>query len=616
MNYLNKIDHVSKIVTLLGDFPTPTGAVEISENTATYQNETVQVTSRYESHPTGIVRRTDAVKNISARPITLYTALSCFHLNGGEYRVYTQYSQWTHESQGHWQDLVTSIGGCNSDVRSNTTAAPFFALFNCQTGRGLAFHILGDGMWKYEVRKQFRDAGIKHVQVELGLDNSNLALVLQPGESFTLPQILFYEFQNTVDMEAYRLHRFCKDFYRPKAFPMVYNTWMSNFDRVSLDGLTQQLMVAKELGLEYFVMDAGWFGAPNAWFDSVGDWEEAQDTSLCGQLLELANRIRQQGLKFGLWFEIDRASLKSKAFQEHPNYYRIQNNNAFIDFANEAARNYAFDILAKHIRHYGIEYIKFDFNAPLTSDDDHAAFTRYMTGYKAFIRRLNKEFPGVYLENCASGGMRMSLSNLEGFDSFWISDNHSLYTQLDIFKNTLIRMPSRALETWISIRSIEKFDPVYNGDFTEKIIVSGDSGWGHLEVIPESFLYACAVGAPIGISCDLTRLSANTRQKLSELISQVKADRQFWLHSECHILCDTPSMLVLQFCDEDYRHLKLYVYSKMFAQNAVTVYPICAPNQTYTHNDGTVYTTEALTSDGIEIPVKNICAAEFTLTKS
>jgi alkanesulfonate monooxygenase SsuD/methylene tetrahydromethanopterin reductase-like flavin-dependent oxidoreductase (luciferase family) len=40
----------------------------------------------------------------------------------------------------------------------------------------------------------------------------------------------------------------------------------------------------------------------------------------------------------------------------------------------------------------------------------------------------------------------MCFANLNGFDSFWMSDHHGIYKQVEIFKNTLIRLPSRSLE--------------------------------------------------------------------------------------------------------------------------------------------------------------------------
>ena len=615
MDYLAKIKSIKDMICLAGDFFAPEEAATHGDGYAVCENDRVRVVTVITDGGHGIQERVDTVENISEEPVRIRTALSRFRLAGGDYEVYTQYSQWTGESRGAWTPLHTAIGARNSDVRSNTSAAPFFALFNRQTGRGLAFHILEEGMWQYEVRRHYVVGGEKDVRVELGFDNRNTDIILAPGEKLRLPKILFYTFRNRLDMDAYRLHRYCRERYCPKAFPIVYNSWMSNYDRVSLEGLTLQLEKAKALGAEYFVMDAGWFGAPNGWFDAVGDWAESKESGLQGQLAELADRVRRAGLKFGLWFEIERASLKSRAYREHPEYYIPQNGNAFVNFGEPAACDYIFGILAKNIRRFGIEYIKFDFNANLTDDPQRMAFFGYMAGYRAFVARLGREFPQVYLENCASGGLRMSLSSLEGFDSFWISDNHSLYTQLEIFKNTLIRMPSRALETWISIRSLENFGPVYDGDTTEKIIMSGDACWNKLEVIPEDYLHASILGGPIGISCDLTKVSEKTLAGLRRLIEEVKQDRDFWLASECHILCDSPGMLVLQFCDEHYDRLALCVYAREPEQNEVTVYPVVAPGNSYQDGDGKTYTAEALEEDGIYVPVEGICARVLKLQK-
>ena len=615
MHYLNRVKKLSHLIHLTGDFPMPAGDVTISGNTAVFENEILRVSSVFEDQPQGFVLRSDRVENRSSRPLCIRTALSRFCLNGGDYEVYTQYSQWQSESHGAWQTLHTSIGGRNSDARSNTSAAPFFAICDLQNGRCQGFHILDQGMWQFEVQKHFLSGGNKQLWIEVGLEQSNLAITLRPGERLELPQILYYSFRDRRDMEAYRLHRWCKSRFRPKAFPAVFNSWMANFDDANLESLTAQLELAAQMGLEYFVMDAGWFGAPHVWFGSVGDWEESMESSLKGQLAILADRVREKGLKFGLWFEIERASLRSKAAREHPEHFIFQSGNAFLNFASPAAREYALEVLEKNIRKYGVEYIKFDFNACLTYDEDQSAFRNYTEGYRMFTRQLGERFPEVYLENCASGGLRMSLSSLEGFDSFWISDNHSLYTQLEIFKNTLLRMPSRALETWLSLRSLEHFTPVYGGGEAEMILSSGDASWGQLEMIPEDFLMACALGGPIGISCDLTRLSVQLREKLAGLIRQFKEDRAFWLDSETHILCDRPKLLALQFCDEEFSRVKICVFGKHADQNAVTIYPKLTPGAAYLHTDGTEYTAEALEAEGLEIPLQNICASYFELKK-
>jgi hypothetical protein len=292
-----------------------------------------------------------------------------------------------------------------------------------------------------------------------------------------MPAILYYDFKNKVDMDAYKLHRYYNDIKPARSMPLAYDTWLSHFDDLYFERLEEQLNVAKELGLEYFTIDAGWFFKPRAWWNSVGDWEEATDCSMCGRMKEFADLVRANGLKFGLWFEIERAGVESKSLTEHPEHYLMENGYGFVNFGRPETVDYIYKKLEDNIIKYGIEYIKFDYNAELTYDPTNHSFVEFFKGYHEFLHRINREHPEVYLENCASGGLRMSLASLEGFDSFWISDNHSLYTQLEIFKNTLIRMPSRALETWLTIATFKNYTPTYEGEPTEKIIASGNHDW-------------------------------------------------------------------------------------------------------------------------------------------
>jgi alpha-galactosidase len=403
-------------------------------------------------------------------------------------------------------------------------------------------------------------------------------------------------------MDAYKLHRYYNEIKPARSMPLAYDTWLSHFDDLYFERLEEQLNVAKELGLEYFTIDAGWFFKPRAWWNSVGDWEEATDCSMCGRMKEFADLVRAKGLKFGLWFEIERAGVESKSLTEHPEHYLMENGYGFVNFGRPETVDYIYKKLEDNIIKYGIEYIKFDYNAELTYDPTNHSFVEFFKGYHEFLHRINREHPEVYLENCASGGLRMSLASLEGFDSFWISDNHSLYTQLEIFKNTLIRMPSRALETWLTIATFKNYTPTYEGEPTEKIIASGNHDWTFAEFINESFLKGVMFGGPIGVSCDLTKLSAKTKELLKEKFEEYKRDRDFWAKSECHILCDTDTMLVLQFNDIDFNEVKIFSFADNPSQNAITVYPVLDANASYTEGDKTSTAAE-IEENGVTLAV-------------
>ena len=614
MNF--RMNKVHDMYTLRGSFAMPVGEIEKTENGAIYKDDGYEVTTTITKHPSGVCVRKDVFKNVSDKAIDLRAVLSKFRFNGGEYEVYTQYSEWTHESIGAWHTLITETGVGNADVRTNTGTAPFLAIYNTQNGRGMAFHILAEGTWQMKARKDYTSDHKKTIDVEIGINEKGFAYTLEAGKSLEMPTILYYEFKNKVDMDAYKLHRYYNDIKPARAMPLSYDTWLSNFDNVNFDELMAQLAKAKELGLEYFTIDAGWYDKPYKVWDNLGDWTEETEESMAGRMKEFADEVRKAGLKFGLWFEIERASLTSKTFKEHPEHYIVEGGYAFVNFANPDTREYIYKKLEDNIVKYGIEYIKFDYNDDLTYDPTNHSFIEFFKGYHEFLHRINREHPEVYLENCASGGLRMSLASLEGFDSFWISDNHSLYTQLEIFKNTLIRMPSRVLETWLTISSLERFTPVYGKEFGEKILASGNHDWTHLEAVQESYLKAVMFGGPIGMSCNLTKLSDNLITTLKEKFEEFKRDREFWAKSECHILCDTDTMLVLQFNDIDYNEIKIFSYAKYAIQNDITVYPALDENASYTV-DGKTLTAAEIDENGITLGVDwiNKITANATVLK-
>lgn len=604
---------INNILTLNGNFPLPSGNFFKEGNRITYKNDVFFFESELTEHNSGIMTRKDKITNVSKNELSIYSALSKFTLFGGEYEVYTQRTERCYESVGAWNELNTQICAQNSDSRVSAAASPFLALYNKQTGRGLVFHIMNECLWNISVK---RNGVYKYVYAELGLDSANLHIKLAPGESFTLPEILFYEFKNKADLDAYKLHRYCNDMFPSKHIPIIYNSWMSNFDVISYDYLCSQLERAAKVGCEYFVIDAGWFGPPMKWHSCTGDWCEC-DESIGGRMKEFADKVRSYGLKFGLWFEPERASMMSESYKKHPEYYICESGAAYLNFANPDACDYIFTLISSNIDRYGIEFIKLDANGVLSYDENHKAFTDYYKGYRKFADKLRAKYPDLYIEKCAGGGLGLALCNLPFYNSYWASDNHSLISQLDIFKNTIMRLPPRVLEKWVTVRSLENFLPVYGkSEGTEKIIMSADSVWNRLEEISEPYFKASVVGGPIGISCDLTRCSDDLLSILTGFVSKYKSDEYFWLQTECRILTDTETMLVLQFNDKDFDEIRLFVFAKNPFQKFICVYPVTDGTSNYVGADGTELSPESL-DKGINVQIGELLTAEeLTLKKT
>ena len=153
MHYFYQDPDVSRLFTLYGSMTPPTGAMQEEDDSLVYYADGYRFATRVHAHPSGVFIREDTIKNTSTQPLEITSALSKFTMYSGEYLVYTQYTHWVGESQGLWEPLHTSISGSPDDVRSNTGCAPFVAMWNQQNCRGMAFHILSDSTWKFQVKR-------------------------------------------------------------------------------------------------------------------------------------------------------------------------------------------------------------------------------------------------------------------------------------------------------------------------------------------------------------------------------------------------------------------------------------------------------------------------------
>ena len=613
-------EKITDLFTIYGDFERAVGFVTKNGNVISYKNNEIELKSVINRHSTGVFERCDTIKNISNRDIEISTILSKFILNGGEYQVYTQTSKHIREGIGEWQPLVSGVFGMSDEIRTNQDVNPFVAVFNEQNQRGIAFHIMSNSCFEYRVSRHGEFLDHKVVSVELGIKSQDFRYVLGPHEELKLPTILYYTFKSKLDMDAYKLHRYWNE-KKPHSLPIVYNTWMSHFDYIDFDNLMAQLDRAKMLGCEYFTVDAGWFGKTQLWWEVVGDWQESSESAMQGRLLEFADRVREKGLKFGLWFEIERANPKCENVKAHPEYYLTEGEHCFVDFANKEACDFIYRVLKENIDKYGVEFIKFDLNAPLYYDKTRCSFVKYYEGYNYFLSRIKADYPSLHLECCASGGGRMSLSNAPYFDSFWMSDSHGIYTQLEIFKNALVRMPASMLERWATIRSVEGFTPTYPvGGTQEKLLLSTTANWQRAEEASLDFIKNALVGGPIGFSCDLTQVSSATIKELAEFINTYKGERDFWANSECHILCSTPTLTVLQFNDKSYDEIRIYSYTEHPVQEYATVYPFIEGNNSYMLAkqgcESRAISAEELNENGVSVLANYLHISDsFTLKK-
>ncbi len=591
--------------SIYGSFGQVQGQVQGNENCFYHEENGCRVCSLREEDENGVVCQTGTIVNTSDKPIQVNYATSKFLFDGGEYRVYTQTNSWQNESTGAWQPLVTAVTAQTLGARSSFGAAPFFVLWNEQASRGRAFHILADCAWKYTVaRTPYFSGEAMKVEVEIGINDCNFSMELAPGEELKLPEILYYDVLDPVDMDAYKLHNYINKRFPIRKMPVIFNTWLYKFEKINFENVASQIKRAAQLGVDYFVTDAGWYGEGNFW-ECRGDWMESPNGSYGGRMKELSDLVRANGMGFGFWLEIESAGKNAKALAEHPDFYFQYDDMILFDFANPEACDYIVDVVCGLVKTYNAAFIKFDFNQDTRLDSRQCALIKYGEGFRGVISRIREAFPDLYMENCAGGGLRMGLDNCRDFDSFWYSDNQSPYEGMRIYKDTLRRMPPQRIERWASIQSVGGIGEVYmDNPVADKIISNNDATWTDVRGVFPSFLEGFLLGSPMGFSCDLNQISDAHFGRLQALIAQFKADREFWENAVCRIVSDTETVLVLQYSDMALSRVEVMVFTWRRRQNNICVYPKVAPGKTYRVNGKETCSAAELDRYGIDVPLQ------------
>ena len=561
----------------------------------------------------GVMMRTDTLKNTADTPLGIQRYACRFAFPGAAFDVYTQKSHGQHESRGAWQPLVTEVTATAGGMFTTTDAAPILAVYDRISRRGVVFHLLPCHAW--QMRAALRAGsygGAIFTVVEIALYDPAPRLFLSPGEELSFSPVVFYEFSDRESLNCERLHAFMQAKYPRRPLPVLYNTWLGFFDRISMEKLLPEVAEAAAIGCEYFTVDAGWFGEGElSWGSAIGAWQENRTGGLGGRMAELADAVRRAGMKFGLWLEPERALAKTAIVREHPEYFLDTplGSSYFLDFSNPEARRYITELTLLLVRTYGIRLLKFDFNASLPNDPKGRAFLDYHRGYRAYLSDLRAACPDLYLECCAGGGHRMDLANYTLFDGFWFTDNQSPYDGLAILSGTVRRLPPAAIERWGVMREAEGFLSYGKEEPIPRLLATDDSTWRGIVSTSADYMCGFFSGGSPAFSCRLGGLSAETKATFRTFIEAFRKDRAFWSGASCRILCDTDGVLCLQY--EYAGSIRLVFYTAKPENPVITVYPVIE-ERAYTVN-GTTRTYASLQEEGVTVTLQKQSSATVCL---
>jgi alpha-galactosidase len=312
---------------------------------------------------------------------------------------------------------------------SSISAFPFFTTeYN---SRGLIVAIGWTGQWA----SHFERVENGPVRMRAGMELTRL--VLHPGERIRTPRMLVmaWEGDRANAQNQFRrimLLRSPQEQGRPVALPVALQT----FDRYNARpdwtceaGQVKAVDAAHELGCDTYWFDAAWF--PKHFPNGVGSWF-AEPKEFPRGLKPIADRCHQYGMKFIVWFEPERVAKDTQISNEHPEFVFGGKEGGLFMLNDPKARRHLTDMLSERIGEYGIDVYRNDFNMdPLpywrgNDAPDRQGITeiRYIEGLYAMWDELLAQHPGLWIDNCSSGGRRIDIEMCSRSVPLWRSDTN------------------------------------------------------------------------------------------------------------------------------------------------------------------------------------------------
>ncbi|MFZ3599365.1 glycoside hydrolase family 36 protein [Streptomyces sp. BH104] len=213
---------------------------------------------------------------------------------------------------------------------------------------------------------------------------------------------------------------------RPLSLPVVFNDYMNT---LMGDPTTERLLplvdAAAHAGADVFCVDAGWYDEDGAWWDSVGEWRPST-TRFPGGLGQVMDHIREHRMVPGIWLEPEVIGVRSPlaralpddAFFQRRGTRVTEHGRHHLDLRHPAARSHLDAVVDRLIAEFGIGYFKFDYNimpgpgTDLADTTPGAGLLDHNRAHLDWLDALLSRHPGLLIENCASGAMRMDYALL------------------------------------------------------------------------------------------------------------------------------------------------------------------------------------------------------------
>lgn len=370
-----------------------------------------------------------------------------------DYMFTTFQGAWTREMNRRSVRMLSGKHVNSSYTGTTSSRANSFVMLGKEhtteeNGDAYGFHLIYSGN-HYEAVEV---SSFGKTRLVTGINPNSFSFVLEPGDSFEAPEaVMTYSHEGYQGMSLH-LHDFIREHivrgkWKKKVRPVLLNSWEAAYFDINEKKLLSLAKAGKEVGIELFVMDDGWFGERNDDSHSLGDWE-VNTKKLPGGLGELCQKVKALGLEFGIWVEPEMVNVHSRLYEQHPEWvldipdkpHTEGRNQRILDLTRADVQDFIIEKMSEVFSSADISYVKWDMNRifsdyysrALPAERQGEVSHRYVIGLYRCMKELTERFPEILFEGCASGGNRFDLGILSYFPQIWASDDTDALCRAEI----------------------------------------------------------------------------------------------------------------------------------------------------------------------------------------
>jgi len=395
-----------------------------------------------------LIGRTAVIRNLGEAPLRLDSAKSaCFHLpDACKWRL----THYAGNNNAEYQRMRQNVTQARIELQNNrltmsgAQTVPFFALdengASTETSGEVFFGMLHwSGDFQITIDNQFGN----FCNVVGGISDFTAQIPLEAGESFETPMFTAGFSCRGFERMSEVLYDWQFDYLLPRGnkkdkahgvFPIISNSWYPYVFNVTEEKILSLIPRVQYVGAELLVIDDGWMPKrvnPQA---GLGDWV-TDPVRFPNGLGKISDACHEAGLLFGLWVEPEMVNPDSDLYRAHPDWVLAEPNRErslvrtqyILDMSRDEIADWAITWLDELIVSAKLDYLKWDMNRSISEIGlyarDRGVCVKYIRNVMRIWEHLNRRFPDLLMENCASGGGRADFGMVAVSDRVNRSDN-------------------------------------------------------------------------------------------------------------------------------------------------------------------------------------------------